>query len=161
MTPATTTPPPERIRLPLRLRAASATTRMQTAPIAGWFIPGSDPDLWLGELCAWNVALDELQLLIIPVSAREQTPLGLFVIPPTPDGPLPSRSPLAQPYRRITERLFLPAGSELHPPVNDAELREWLVWDVQVLHPTVGMIGCNRADLRRVADLLSAQPPVA
>ena len=125
-------PPAEPIRLPVRLRPVSTTS----GTAAAWFIPGDDPELWLRELCAWGVPLDALELLVIPVSPRDPAPLGLFVIPPQSDATAPAHSRLPQPYRQIAERLYVPLDTELYPRVTDVELREWLVWDVQVMHPT-------------------------
>ncbi|HEV2294126.1 MAG TPA: hypothetical protein VGR35_09730 [Tepidisphaeraceae bacterium] len=146
----------ELIRLPLQLRPAPRESAEPAT--ASYFIPGGKPELWLHELCAWGVTLDGVELLVIPVSSREPAPLGLFVMLPEVEGMRVSPSAIAQPYRKVGERLYVPADILPHPPMTDAELRTWLLWDVQVLHPTVGMIGCSRGELRHVADLLSGPP---
>ena len=149
----------EPLHLPLQLRPAPLQAS-DPAPLS-YLIPGGDPELWLRELCAWGVPLHGVELLVIPVSAREPAPLGLFVILPESERMQSAPSAIAQPYRKVGGNLYVPADSIPHPPMTDAELRGWLLWDVQVLHPTVGMIGCSRGELLRVADLLSASPPAA
>ena len=72
-----------------------------------------------------------------------------------------SPSPIAQPYRKVGERLYVPADTVPHPPMTDAELRAWLLWEVQVLHPAVGMIGCGRGELLRVAAKELIEMPIA
>lgn len=169
------------ITLPLMLvptprrTAATATPRgtppgappVTDRPATAWLVPGGDGSLWLGELGAWNVPLDDVRLLILPSAAGDVRPSGVLAILSSPSSSsaaarvTPNVSPLAQPYVAVNDRLFIPAGATLRPPMSAAEIERWLVWDVQVMHPTIGLVGCRRAELLRVADLLAAPPPDA
>jgi hypothetical protein len=149
------------IRLPLTLAPAHGTGRAaKTASVsAAWLIPGGDASLWMAELASWNVPLDDVRLLVLPASANDVRPSGVLAV--TGPDARPAVSSLAQPYVAVNDRLYMPTGTSPRPPMSRAELEQWLVWDVQAMHPTIGLIGCRREDLMRVSDLLVASPPDA
>ena len=165
--PLTLAPAPARAPAPRAAAFARGDGRTPAigAPAAAWLIPGGDASLWLEELGRWNVPLDDVRLLVLPSAPADVRPSGVLVLPASPPSSVPRAtpavSPLAQPYAAANDRLFIPAGATLRPPMSAAELERWLVWDVQVMHPTIGLVGCRRGDLLRVADLLAAPPPDA
>ena len=95
------------IQLPLSLDAPpeAGGTTVADARAAAWLIPGGDADLWLGEMCAWGVPLDDVRLLVLPAAANDPRPAGVLAITDAPVNP----SPLASPYVKLAGRLFIPA----------------------------------------------------
>lgn len=128
------------------------------AQAAAWVLLGDDPAAWLGELATWNVPLDSIRLLPLPRSATDRTVIGVLAIPG--DGANVHASPRALPYRRFVERLYVPADAQLHPPLSDAELRERCPWHAAVMHPTIGLIAFDAAEVMRAADLLDVPPAI-
>jgi tetratricopeptide (TPR) repeat protein len=147
------------IPLPLTLRPAPAAAARE--PAAAWFVPGEHAPTWLAELCAWGVPLDEVRLIAVPRSPRNRTPCGVLAVVPQRLAPGVKPSALAEPYLMIGDRLYLPLHAELHPPLSEDERRAWLVLEVNVFHPTVGLVGCARNETLRVSDLIAAPTPGA
>lgn len=137
---------------PLSLRPAPAAVH---AP-AGWFIPGNDPARWLAEIARWGLPMPALRLYVLPASVRDRSAIGVLVVPP--DGAAPQSVRRALPYGRLAGRLFLPVDARLDPPVSDAELRDKLLLDVQVLHPSAGLVGFQEDEALAVHDLIAPPP---
>lgn len=135
----------------LHLRAAERPQR----PPAAWFIPGDDPRVWLKELAAWQIPLDEVRLALLPQSAADGRACGVLVIPP------PGREPLvtirAEAYGLCASRFYLPMLARLDPPTSEAEIEAALLNELAVWHPGAGLVGFEKADVISVADLLA--PP--
>lgn len=138
---------------PLALRRIESA-----APPAAWLIPGADPQTWIDELSRWGVPMENLRLYVLPRSLQDPSLMGILV---TDTEALTSvRASRAQPYRLLADRLYIPADAELDPAVSDAELHKLLIWEMQVLHPGAGLIGCSRDEGLEVSDLLVPPPSV-
>jgi len=134
---------------PLRLRREPARVH----PPAAWFIPGDSAEVWLEEMTGWNVPLAEARLYVVPASLSDRTPCGLLFVPGREQ---PARPRRAIAYAAIGDRLYLPADARLEPDVAAEELRAPLPYDVQVLHPTAGLVGFGPQDALSVEQLLMA-----
>jgi hypothetical protein len=141
------------ITFPLHLRFS---TSPRQSPPAAWFIPGGDPRAWLDEMQRWGIAMSSLRLFVLPRGVKDLAPAGVLVVPP--DDATPSDVRRGQAYQLAGSRLYLPAGSELSPPVAGDELNHRLTHAVQVMHPTCGLVGFAATDALRVVDLLQAKP---
>lgn len=137
------------IECPVSLRFADRVVHATSA----WFIPGGNAADWLAEIERWQIPTAAIRLYVLPASLSDRTPAGVLVVGPD----TPSLVERAQPYGRLARRLYLPADAHLHPPMTDDELSALLRLQVQVFHPSVGLIGFEERDGVRVADLLS--PP--
>ena len=118
---------------------------------AAWFIPGTAAD-WLDELVRWKVPLTDATLYLIPRSIHDPSPCGVLV---RCDAPKP-KTRTALPYAAPADRLFFPANARLDPEPTAAEVRQHLLYDVNVLHPTAGLVGFNTADGMTLDALLVA-----
>ena len=129
------------------------------APIGracAWLIPGSDANDWLNEIAAWSIPMQSMQLFVLPRSKIDPRVAGVLVV--IPQGVQPSATPSALPYRLLADRLYLPVDAVIDVPVAEHELRDKLLWPVNVLHPTIGLVGFALEDTLRVDQLLT-QPP--
>ena len=122
------------------------------APAAAWFIVGDDVAAWVAELARWGVPLADVRLYPVPTGSRDPTPAGVLAV--TAARPAVDR---ALPYAQAGDRLFHPADAALDPPVSAEDLKTALRHDVQVLHPTAGLVGFAKTDAIGVHDLLA--PP--
>ena len=64
----------------------------------------------------------------------------------------------AVPYAALGGRLFYPADAAVEPPVSADDLAAGLRFDVQVLHPTAGLVGFAAGDAIGVHELLAPPP---
>lgn len=140
--------PPESTPIVVQLRSSGASAPSGDA----WFVPGAHAAAWLDELVHFGVDLTTTFLLPVPTSRADRTPLGAVVV--LPIGVVPHRHHRATPWRRCGERWFVPADSELWPPLADAELAQlagerWLVW-----HPATGFVAFAADERLPVAALL-------
>ncbi len=135
-----------------RVLTLRRTEDRQTA--SAWLIAGADIGTWLGELAQWSVAEELVRLYVLPASLQDHTPAGLLVVVPAGENCTPTRRAL--PYARVGIKLLIPADSRLHPPVAPDELAALLVWDLQIFHPTIGLVGFGPDDSLRITDLLAA-----
>ena len=140
--------PPEPTSILVQLRSSGAS-----APSGDvWFVPGAHAAAWLDELVHFGVDLTTTFVLPVPSSRADRTPLGAVVV--LPIGVVPHRHHRATPWRRYGERWFVPADSELWPPLAEAELAQlagerWLVW-----HPAAGLVAFAADERLPVAALL-------
>ncbi|HEX7375479.1 MAG TPA: hypothetical protein VF278_00125 [Pirellulales bacterium] len=135
----------------LHLRAAERPQR----PPDAWFIPGDDPRVWLEELAAWQIPLDDVRLCPLPQSAAGGRACGVLVIPPP--GSAPRVTIRAEAYGLCASRFYLPILSRLDPPASEAEIEAAVLNELAVWHPGAGLVGFDKADVIGVADLLA--PP--
>jgi tetratricopeptide (TPR) repeat protein len=129
------------------------------APIgraSAWLIPGSDATEWLNEIAALAIPMQSLQLYMLPRSTVDASVAGVLVV--LPPGVEPSEPPRALPYRLLAERLYLPLDAILDLPISDQELRDKLLWPLNVLHPTIGLVGFAAEDTLRVPQLFTQTP---
>ncbi len=124
---------------------------------AAWFLPGDNPGAWLDEVVGWGVPHAALVLRVVPQSRQDLRPRGVLVTGPA--GTKPAVSPCCLAYGRLAGRMFLPVEGWLDPDVSEGELARLLSGDLEyVFHPAAGLVGFERGDLLRVADLLGAPP---
>jgi tetratricopeptide (TPR) repeat protein len=119
-------------------------------------IPGNDPSAWLREMSAWEIPLARLRLLILPKSLSDRQASGVLVLFDGEDPSAMNIAPTAVPYFAIARRLFIPVDAQLFPEISAAELHRILIHEINVLHPSAGLIGFSAGDIRRVADLIQA-----
>jgi len=125
-------------------------------PVAAAFLAGAAPLTWLRELSRWPIHPEALACYVVPESVQSVRPAGLLVVfaegtPPPPD--------LREPYGVAAGDLYLPTHATLRPAVTTAELQSQLLYAVQFLHPTIGLVGFEAADQLALADLLALAPP--
>ncbi len=131
----------------IRLQHSQTTLKTTAA-----FIRGTSPLAWLQEISRWKIAPQHLSCYILPQSLQSPSPAGLFVIiyPPAVIG----NELLLNPYGSIAGKLYIPVDSKLYPECTTAELQKMLIWDVQVFHPTIGLVGFDKKDALSLPDLL-------
>ena len=125
-------------------------------PAAAAFLAGAEPLAWLRELGRWPLAPEALACYVVPMSVQSVRPAGLLVVfaegtPPPAD--------LREPYGVVAGCLYLPTHATLRPAATAPELRAQLLYAVQFLHPTIGLVGFEAADRLALADLLALPPP--
>lgn len=140
-----------------------------------WLVTGTTPQEWLAVIRQWGIPLE--CAVLRPISStgalvtwdrpanKNDKHIGMMgimsqsvpILPINLIGsfPVPVSPPI--PYRVLQSRLFLPANAELFPAISDSELAALLPIESSaelVWHPTLGLVRCDAADLRRVVDLL-------
>lgn len=120
-------------------------------PLRGAFLRGSDPGEWLREVCGWGIPADTLECYVVPESIRSVAPVGLFVVF---GRQAPDTSAVLQPYGSIGERLFLPLASDIFPALLPQEIERNFVWERQLFHPVIGLVGFGTEDRLDPAALL-------
>jgi tetratricopeptide (TPR) repeat protein len=136
----------------LTLRYHDAAQR----PASAAFLRGTDPAAWLRELARWGLAAAQLRCYLVPESIRSVRPAGLFVL--AEGGELPAD--VLEPYGQAAEtRLFVPVRATLWPATAPGELAAALLWPLQLLHPSIGLVGFDTSDELDLATLLAYEPP--
>ena len=142
---------------PLQIRRNEAPVREAEA----WLLPGSDPSLWLDQVCGWNVPLEPIRLYPLPVSHTDRHPAAVLAtgLPATIGGETRAQvSGQAIPYGVISGRLYLPIEAVVQPPVSELEWKELLGEElISVWHPAIGLVRFDPEESIRVAELLA--PP--
>lgn len=124
-------------------------------PARAAFLRGSDPAAWLRELGRWGLAAGQLHCYLVPESIQSVRPAGLLVVP---EGPLPAD--VLEPYGSVDgQRLYVPVQATLWPATTPEELRAALLWPVQLLHPSIGLVGFDTTDKLDLATLLDCGLP--
>ncbi len=143
------------IALGLKIRYRESARR---EPVA-WLIAGASPERWLDELLAWQAPLTDVALYVVPQSAGDLSPRGLFVV--VPQDCRPRTTPCSQPYGRLGGRLYLPVEAVLDPQVLPSELASLLTpaERVYLFHPVAGLVGFDPADRLAIHDLLELPSP--
>lgn len=113
-------------------------------PTVAAFIRGDSPLAWMKEISRWNIDIQKLSCYILPQSIQSPLPAGLFVKFKDTSA-IPSQV-LLDPYGVIAGKLFLPVHSSIYPACTPAELEKILMWEVQVFHPTIGLVGFEKKD---------------
>ncbi|HVU65034.1 MAG TPA: hypothetical protein VHC70_13720, partial [Phycisphaerales bacterium] len=142
------------IELPLTLRLAPAMLRSATA----WFLPATDPADWLA-LLARDFPEADPAIYILPTSRGDRRPAGIFVVPPpVAAGKMPPHpAPPWLPFGRL-HNLYIPTDAQLWPPVTEHELSSRLPFEINLLHPALGLIGFTPQDRITIAQLLAPPP---
>ncbi|MBG87596.1 MAG: hypothetical protein CMO80_11945 [Verrucomicrobiales bacterium] len=118
-----------------------------------WFLPGYDVRVWVNWLCeAFGDRAGDVAL--VPVArANNRTEIeGLFVPAAVPDWS--HRGKRAVPYRLLEKRLFVPANSRLRYPLTELEFAAVFLSDINLLHPSCGLIAADQDEVLHLADLL-------
>lgn len=139
----------------MTIRLQHSQTQIHKATAA--FIRGASPLLWLQEIGQWKMALQYLSCYILPQSLQSPEPAGLFVIIHHPASVAADR--LLNPYGVMADKLYVPVDTKLFPECTTAELQKMLIWDVQVFHPTIGLVGFDKKDAVSLPHLLQDISP--
>ncbi|MGI4867419.1 MAG: hypothetical protein ACRYFZ_26100 [Janthinobacterium lividum] len=124
-------------------------------PAQAAFLRGSDPAAWLRELGRWNLAAGQLRCYLVPESIQSVRPAGLLVV--VPAGYLPAD--VLEPYGQVEgQPLYVPVRATLWPATTPEELRAALLWPVQLLHPSIGLVGFDTTDELDLTTLLDCGP---
>jgi hypothetical protein len=121
------------------------------------FIRGSAPGIWFKELNRWSMGIQELECYLVPQSLHNLQPAGLFVI--FRNAPDPKSLDLMEPYGLIADRLFVPVNALLTPVTGADELQNLLLWERQLFHPTIGLVGFSPSDKLDLSQLLECGQP--
>jgi tetratricopeptide (TPR) repeat protein len=140
----------------MRMQLTYSDTILHTTRAA--FIRGNSPESWLREMNRWGVGPDELECYVVPESKQSIEPGGLLVIFKTE--PLLNQTDFLEPYGVLGEKLFLPIQAQLFPVVSAEELNSLLLWERQLFHPQIGLVGFSTRDALDLADLLALTPPL-
>jgi len=115
------------------------------------FVRGTDPGEWLKEISSWNIAIEGLECYIVPSSIENISPSGLFVIFKNPITP-PYH--LLDAYGEMAKGIYVPIHSLLAPASTEEELTKICLWEKQVFHPSIGLIGFDTTDKLNLTDLV-------
>ncbi len=121
------------------------------------FIRGTTPDKWLKEISSWNISLEDIQCYILPSSIENIRAAGLFVI--FMKEIFPKHYFPLDTYGEIAKGIYVPDRSALTPATTAEELKKMFVWEVQVFHPTIGLIGFETKDRINLVDLINTGVP--
>lgn len=125
-------------------------------PVAAALLRGNSTADWLKQVSSWHIDATSLSFYILPESISSVKPVGLFVIFNIPS--LVKDIVLLQPYCCIAKRLYVPVNSKLVPQTTDAELDALLLWNLQVFHPVIGLVGFEENTAFNIDDLFSYPP---
>ncbi len=117
------------------------------------FLRGNSPELWFREMSGWQISLKGLTCFLLPEHKSSISPGGLLVIF---HDPLPAHGKISHPYTAINGNLYIPVNATLTPALSVAEMKELLIWDIQVFHPAIGFVGFNEDDKLQLSSFLSA-----
>ena len=123
-----------------------------TGKIVAVCLTGSSPLQWLREIDRWGVPVHELECYLLPQSISSLSPGGLFVVFKT-HAALPEITVL-EPYCLFASNIYVPDKYMLYPYMTEAELKQHFVWDVQVFHPRIGLVGFAKSDKMSLSSLL-------
>lgn len=126
-------------------------------PTGAAFIRGNSPYIWLKELNRWSIPIKQLECYLVPHSLHSLEPAGLFVVFKN-DEDLKYLH-LMESYGLIAGKLYIPVQAELRPEVSAEELQSLLLWERQVFHPTIGLVGFSLSDKLDLAGLLDMRQP--
>lgn len=133
------------LKLPLEVTPVTPSP----LPADAWLLPGSDPDLWIDDIAGWGVPMVTVRLVVIgPPGDRCHGALCWVS-----GGGRPRAVGLALPYLRRCDRIFLPAASQLAPPVEDDELSTLLGPSPVVYVPGHGFLSFAEQAVLTVLDL--------
>jgi len=121
-------------------------------PVAAAFLHGSNTNAWLQQISHWHIAAAELSCYIIPQSINSVKAAGLFVV--FKNAAAAKNIDLLHPYTCLGNRLYIPCNAALVPKVTSNELDKLLLWQLQVFHPAIGLIGFEEKDQVQLSDLL-------
>lgn len=126
-------------------------------PAKAAFLRGKDPALWLQQLQAWGIPVQNLEAYPVPYSIRDRAIAGLLVV--LKQGNFPETKELLETYRCVGSALLIPQCSTLSPQIAESEWPKILHYHWHFYHPGIGMVGFQRSDQVRLSDLLQYPAP--
>lgn len=121
--------------------------------ISAAFLPGNSPAGWFKEMRLWGIDLQAVTCFIMPQSIAVNDGAGLFVI--FNQQQVPAAKLIQYPYSVVAGKLFIPLKSSLYPVIGNDELKTLLLWDLQVFHPFIGLVGFEKKDEIKLASLIT------
>jgi MoxR-vWA-beta-propeller ternary system domain bpX3 len=100
---------------------------------------GASIFMWLQQINSWQLPHHKYTCYILPQSIGSIKPAGLFVVF-TSDVDI-KQLQLLETYTKVGQKLYIPCNTILLPQVHETELNEKLLWDIQVYHPSIGLVG--------------------
>ncbi len=140
------------MHIQLKLRPHNTTARCAAA-----FLEGSNPAAWLAEISRWGIALERLRCFALPHSLQTVEPAGLLVV--FQQAADAQQADVKDPYQVLGGKLYIPVQADVFPAVRNDEWPMLLTWDVQVLHPHIGLVGFHHSDALELSVLPKFGPP--
>ena len=122
-------------------------------PVHAACIRSSNVYDWLREINRWKIPLHQLDCYVLPSSHNSIDPSALFII--FKDAEKIKQHDLLEPYTCMENILFIPVNAILAPQMSKEEIKTLLLWEVQVFHPTIGLIGFEKKDRIDLSSLIS------
>lgn len=126
--------------------------------MSGALVRGNSPAMWLKEIGTWGIDPAELVCFLVPESINSIKPSGLFVV--FQNGEIPPVENILNPYGLFAKKLFIPIHATLYPEVSPEELKSILLWEYQLFHPTIGLIGFEKTDVTDLSKLIHFTDPL-
>ncbi|MFC0513871.1 hypothetical protein ACFFGT_06660 [Mucilaginibacter angelicae] len=117
------------------------------------FLPGVSPAAWFREMQLWHINLQTVRCFIMPQSIAVNESAGLFVI--FHEKHVPAAQFIQYPYSMLAGKLFIPLKSTLYPVIGNDELKVLLLWELQVFHPFIGLVGFEKKDEIKLSSLIA------
>jgi tetratricopeptide (TPR) repeat protein len=127
----------------------------QHAPAAA-LVRGAEPTEWLREIGRWQLPAAALRCYVLPTSLQSRQAVGLLVVV---QGAAQLPADVREPYGVVAGRLYVPLYAGLWPAAAVEELAASLLWECQIFHPTIGLVGFDTTDRLDLADLLDCPAP--
>ena len=141
----------------IKIQSTANSSRQSPRSVDAWFVPGRDLRRWVREISNWRTQHHLLNLIVVPTSKANRTPIGLLVT-----GRVPTRENVGAgclPFVAASDQLWIPASAELVPMLDQRELQSLLVDDsIYVWHPACGLVVSSDDEQLRMSDLFSVQP---
>jgi len=125
-------------------------------PVHAAFVPGTQAADWFAHMDTWQTELQTLSCYLLPHSIGNNQTAGLFVVF---NGSAPAAQMIRYPYGKLADKLFIPTSAVLYPVTGTDELKKLLLWDVQVFHPHIGLVGFEAKDKVEPADFIGLPQP--
>lgn len=125
-------------------------------PVHAAFVPGERAADWFAHMDTWQTDLQTLSCYLLPHSIANNQASGLFVVF---NGAAPAAQMIRYPYGKLADKLFIPTNAVLYPVTGTDELKKLLLWDVQVFHPHIGLVGFEAKDKIELADFIGLPQP--
>ncbi|MEM1318629.1 MAG: hypothetical protein AAGG75_00165 [Bacteroidota bacterium] len=124
----------------------------QQRAAAAVFIRGQNPEDWLPIINRWGLPLSKLRAYALPASRQSPEVAGLLLSFPGEE--VPEAASWLPAYGWHGPRLCLPVNAQLYPSLSDEELEGLLLYDFQVFHPSIGLVGFAQSDQIDFSDYL-------
>ncbi|MDB5148068.1 MAG: cyclic nucleotide-binding protein, partial [Mucilaginibacter sp.] len=125
--------------------------------VSAAFLPGVSPADWFKEMQLWHINLQTVRCFIMPRSIAVNEGAGLFVI--FHEKHAPAAQSIQYPYSMLAGKLFVPLKSTLYPVIGNDELKTLLLWELQVFHPFIGLVGFEKKDEIKLSSLIAIPQP--